>query len=140
MIGFLPWLVRWTRRAGTIDFVPPWLLQSAQYKIVFSLYYSPSHSDIGIQGTRASFFQGLLERGSSGTHFHRGPYLAIILRSFRLKSLQVPHFGGGSFVRVSFFGAFYWWIVRAQLLRRLWTGSPFQEHYRALVSEGGREA
>jgi hypothetical protein len=189
IIGVLPWLVRWTCRAGTIDFVLPWLLYSQPstkyYFHFFSLHRSATWADrragspvsVSLEGTirapfslgewsgqglrlggkggssgshlprreqvfmvGASFFQGLQQRGSLWPHFHGGPYMAIILRSFRLKSLQVPHFRGGSFVRVSFFGAFYWWIVRAQLLRRLWTGSPFQEHYRALVSEGGREA
>jgi hypothetical protein len=33
----LYWLVRWVCRAGTRHFFLPWLLQSAQYKNIFSL-------------------------------------------------------------------------------------------------------
>jgi hypothetical protein len=56
----IPWLVRWVRRAGTRDFFLPWLLWSAQYKIVFyspytiSIYVSPSPSNLGRQSCRAT--------------------------------------------------------------------------------------
>ncbi len=36
MKGALPWLVRWAYRGGTRDFVLPWLLWSAWYKLLFS--------------------------------------------------------------------------------------------------------
>ncbi len=38
MKGIPSWLVRWARRAGTREFILPWLLRSAaKYKIFFSL-------------------------------------------------------------------------------------------------------
>jgi hypothetical protein len=55
MIGALPWLVRWARRAGRRDFYPTFgALISAEQNIffsphTFSLYMSPSPSNLGKQ-------------------------------------------------------------------------------------------
>ncbi len=76
----------------------------------------------------ALFFQGLLERGSSGTHFHGGSYLAIIFWDLQIEEITSSPFQRRFFRQGFFSGAFGQRILRALFLRRLWTGSPFQVH------------
>jgi hypothetical protein len=59
MIKVLPWLVRWTRRAGTIDFSPAWVvLVSPILNIIFPITHfftllgliAQQHGQAGVLG------------------------------------------------------------------------------------------
>jgi hypothetical protein len=70
MIGILPWLVRWARRAGTRDFFPALAaLVGPVYKIFFNnylTYQSPSPSQLGRQSCRVACLFISVSGGDTG--------------------------------------------------------------------------